>query len=160
MSTYVNFDHAGWVENHNASMNSIYSKRKRYKPAPEKLSDFQTKVINILGIVGKGIYNAPIGWESIDWDMSGDGKGMSVVWKYGLATFDYADLTMLVFLCHEARIRLSIEPAMRNLRLTFFQRQDDGSLWQRHPNLSQAVDGFRQWFPEYHLINYRKESAE
>jgi hypothetical protein len=150
-------DHAGWMER---SMSYLRRKpRKSDKPMPEKLSEFQAKVINIIGIVGGGIYNAPICRpERIDWDYGW--RGVSVQWKRELATFDGNQLTILLFLCHEARIRLEIEaggPGM--LRLSFWQRVADGRMGKRHPNLDEAVADFRTWFTAEHSINYRAEPA-
>ena len=149
MSRYANADHAGWIESQNVATNRYRRSRKRGKPLPdlpEKLSPFQARVMNILGIVGGGIYNAPIAYDRIDWDRGF--HGVSVTWRYrGFATWDGCDLTMLVFLCHEARIRCEIDPAGPHmLRLSFWQRAAEGDICERHPNLDEAVAAFRGWF--------------
>src|SRR6185312_6318513 len=118
----------------------------------------QKRVCDILGVIGNGIYNAPISHDSIDWNY---GKGVSVVWTGDLATFDFSALTMLVFLCHEARIRCCIDSAgPRRLRLSFWQRKADGRLYERHPNLDEAVADFHLHMPADHRIIYHGTSSE
>ena len=146
---YVNFDHAGWMETHLASM------RRRGKSVPESLNEFQKRVVNIVGIVGGGIYNAPINPDKIDWNY---GYGVSMVWRHGdMATWDFNRLTWLVFLCHEARIRCQIDGCgPRSMRFSFWQRHADGGMASRHPNLDEAIKAFREAFPADHQINYRE----
>lgn len=154
MSTYQFMDHAKWMEDNNACLNRSNAKRKSWKRLPERLSEFQRKVCDILGMVGGGIYNAPIAHSTIDWDYGF--HGVSVIWKHGMATFDYNELTALVFLAHEARIRCQIESAgPRNLRLTFWQRVHEGDMARRHPNLDEAIERFRKYLPEEHRIIFR-----
>jgi hypothetical protein len=89
-------DHAGWMQ---SSIDSgCQHKRKMHKSTPIKLDEFQRKVVDILGMVGGCIYNAPISHDKIDWQYGG--VGVSVVWQRELATFDFNQLTMLVLLCH------------------------------------------------------------
>jgi hypothetical protein len=148
MSRYANHDAAGWIESHNAATNRYQHSRKRRKPLPdlpEKLTPFQTRVANILGIVGGGIYNAPISFNRIDWVYGFE--GVSLTWRGCLCTFDRHDLTNLVFLCHEARIRCELNPAGPHmLRLSFFPRKAEGDISQRHPDLDEAVAEFWKWY--------------
>jgi hypothetical protein len=159
--SYVNMDHADWVERNNAAGRRNHGKPRRdrncgyaigYHAAPEKLTEFQAKVMNILGIVGGGIYNAPITWATVDW--AGDG-GVSLIWRGGFSTFDPNRLTTLVFLCHDARIRVSVGPGgPRIMRLSFFQRSNEGSTYLRHPNLEEAVAAHREIMQLDHSIVY------
>lgn len=155
--SYASMDHAAWVEQNNKASNRIYAHRKKYLPAPESLTEFQAKVVDILGMVFGGIYNAPIAWNSTDWVY---GSGMSVVLnrrKPEMATFDFCHLTSFVFLCHEARIRGSIEPGgFHSFRLSFWQRSSEGGMGRRHPNLDEAVAAFRTWLPKNHRINSKE----
>lgn len=158
MSTYQFMDHAEWMESNNRAANRVNAKRRGWKVQPETLNEFQRKVCDILGMVGGGIYNAPIAHEKIDWD-HGWG-GVSVIWKHPMATFDFSELTMLVFLCHEARIRCGIESAgPRMLRLSFWQRVPKGDMARRHPNLDEAVEAFRGYLPPEHRIIYRSPDS-
>jgi hypothetical protein len=144
MSEYAKFDNAGWMSS----------------SLGRALTPFEARVVEILGIVGGGIYNAPINRHKINWDYGG---GVSVVWMNTVATFDFNELTKLVFLCHEARIRCEIESAgPRKLRMSFWQRQPEGPFQKRHPNLDEAVADFRTWLPRSHPIvfgNIEEERA-
>jgi hypothetical protein len=153
-------DHADWMERQHESIRALAKTSKVYarKAAalPHVLSDFQKRVVDIMGIVGGGIYNAPV--TSWDWDY---GWGaVSVLWKRELTTFDFDSLTALVVLCHEARIRLCINSAgPRMMRLTFWQREADGGLSKRHPNIDEAVAALRRRMPANHRIFYRSRGC-
>lgn len=157
--SYVTMDHAAWVEDNIAAAKRMGA-RKRRKDArrgleygPDKLSDFQAKVFDILGMVGGGIYNCPISWDTVDWNWGG---GLSLLWdSRGWSTFDFSNLTLLVFLCHEARIRCEIEPSMNRMRLSFNQRLAEGPTSRRHPDLGEALAWFRGYVPADHRVFYR-----
>ena len=161
--SYAQMDHADWVQRNIPYGKEKVAKRKPkrdqygaaigWAAAPDKLNDFQARVFNILGMVGGGIYNCPIAWDTLGWS---HGNGMSLIWKGGMATFDGSALTRLVFLCHTARIRCSLEPAgPRIMRLSFWQRESGGGLGSRHPDLDEAVKAFREYLPADHRIIYR-----
>jgi hypothetical protein len=155
--SYINMDHAGWMQSHINSCRK--SKIKMHPSTPETLNEFQRKVVNIIGIVGGGIYNAPINREEIDWKFGFN--GVSVVFQHELATWDFNQLTMLVFLCHEARIRCSLQGvANRMTRLSFWQRVDSGDIAVRHPNLEEAVTAFREAMGTNHPISYTYKAEE
>jgi hypothetical protein len=157
--SYQRMDHAAWVERSNAATNARNASAKRRSKAapkklPEELSDFQKRVADIIGMVGGGVYNAPVNWNSVEWDW---GRGVSVVWRGSLATWDFNQLSLLVFLCHEARIRVDLEAAAtRYLRLSFHPRKAEGGIATRHPNLEEAVALFRDYLPSDHRIIYRE----
>ncbi len=152
--SYVSMDHGGWVESNNAAANQIYRNRKGYKPRPEVLSPFQKRVMDICGMVFGGIYNAPISWDKVEWNTGG---GVFVTARDShLSTFDFYRLTALVFLCHEARIRCEIHAKARGyVELGFWQRQHEGGMGKRHPNLAEAVATFREYLPTDHSIVYQ-----
>lgn len=158
--SYAKMDHAGWVEDNNRAFNSINAKRRRFKPAPEKLTPFQARVMDICGMVGGGIYNAPINWDKVEWSVGG--RGVFVPWRDGrMSTFDFYPLTLLVLLCHEARIRCEIRArAAGHFELTFFERKHEGGMAERHPNIDEAVAAFREYLPADHRIIYRAETGE
>lgn len=144
--SYQRMDHAGWVESN-------------WPPPAGKLTDFQAKVMDILGMVGGGICFAPIAWRTVQWVHGRN--GLSLIWKdrNGLSTFDFDELTKLVFLCHEARIRCCIDPGgPRMFRLSFWPRVHDGAIYARHPNLDEAVAAFRAYLPTDHRIIYKEQS--
>lgn len=63
-----------------------------------------------------------------------------------LATFDFDDLTRLVFLAHDLCIRVSIEPCNpKHLRLMFHPRRErDGGMSIRHPTIETALERWRE----------------
>ena len=157
MSTYATLDHAAWMQQ---EIERIKQRKPiRGKLLPSELSEFQKRVCNIVGIIGGGLYNAPINIEKINWDFGG---GVSLYWTRELSTWDFSQLTLLVFLCHEARIRLQVEAyGPRATKLSFWQRKATGDIAVRHPNLDEAVADFRKWFSSEHQINYKEnESSE
>lgn len=166
--SYAIVDHAGWAENNVRLGRKRFLKARRRKPrkdtdkgygaAPETLTPLQRKVFDILGMVGGGIYNAPIAWDAIVWRWGG---GIAIPWRGSMSTFDFRELSMLVLLCHEARIRCEVRPhGFHHLLLTFFQRGHDGSMAVRHPNIEEAVVDFRQYLPVDHPVIYREFSAQ
>jgi hypothetical protein len=166
--SYVTMDHAGWVERDIRASKKVEQKdhplkrprdtTKGYRAAPDTLSPFHRTVFNILGMVGGGIYNAPIAWDRIQW--KGWAHGIAIPWKNDLATWDFNGLTKLVFLCHEARIRCEIRPnGFHGLLLCFWPRKAEGGMAERHPNLAEAVATFHDYLGENHSIVYREAEA-
>jgi len=153
MNQYVGLDHAAWLQQQLDFMKK--QQPKTYKDAPEKLNEFQRKVFNIIGIAGGGLYNSPISFNTIKWNYGIGGNGISMSWINDMATFDSDKLTLLVFLCHEARIRCQIDATgPKRIQLSFFQRKAEGRGSVRHPNLDEAVKEFREWFKQDHMINH------
>ncbi|MGO1079915.1 hypothetical protein [Inquilinus sp. CA228] len=145
--SYQRFDHAGWLRRH----------------IDREISDTEARVADIIGMVFGGIYNAPINWRSPKASRPYLGaKAVEVVVRdVGLATFDFGQLTRLVFLCHEARIRAEIDSHTRGyFLLRFSARLAEGEISERHPNLDQAVVEFRQYLPADHPIVYRAPPAD
>lgn len=157
--SYVEMDHADWVERNLAAARTLSKRQQPHKSSPVTLSPYQKTVMNIVGIVGNGIYNAPIDVCKIEWAHGPD--GILIKWQHSdFATFDYNQLTMLVFLCHEARIRCSISPCgPRTLKLCFYPRMSTGNMCVRHPNLDEAVKEFRSIFSSRHEINFKEALA-
>lgn len=106
-----------------------------------KVSEFGCKVADILGQAYKGIYhiqkavlNKKVRWESDCW--------IEIVINRELSTYDGNELTVLVLLCHEQSIRLSVSGAAPGyLRLGFSPRKAtlNAPTWDRHPTIEQAI---------------------
>jgi len=159
--SYDNMDHVGWVESNIAA-------HKRRKPpaadrrhadqgrgwwgAPDVLNPFQRQVVIIVGIIGRGIYNASINWTTVEWRHP---DIISLTWRGELATHDGSELTDLILLAHEARIRVSVSPAGRYLRLDFHHREAAGILGSRHPDLAARIVQFAARFDDDHPVMYR-----
>jgi len=167
-------DHADWVQRNISASKALASKRRPkvdrhgcrvgWTQAPDKLTTFQARVFDIIGMSLGGIYNAPITWDSIEWGSESDDSEwdhLMVPLRHGeLATFDGCGLTFLVLLCHEARIRLSISPRMRGLELRFHKRHAEGGYSRRHPNIEEAVAGLRKLLPADSRVPYRPAGEE
>ena len=165
--SYANYDHAHWMQHQIYAAKRRAPGRRRKKPergleaAPERMTQFQRAVVHIIGIAGGGIYNAPISLNTIDWDSRGYGSGMSVVWRGHLATHDCNRLTMLVLLCHEARIRLEISPASNHhIRLSFHPNALFFGEQRLLPDIDEAVAKFRAYMPKDHPCFYQLPPTE
>lgn len=160
--SYDQMDHAGWVERNidaNKWLRTSPTDKRRaadgkgWLAAPDTLNPFQRRVFTIIGIVGGGIYNAPIEWDSVDWRHPGM---LFVNWTTELSTVDYSNLTTAVLLCHDAAIRMSIKPNMRWLKLGFQEREpwrEGQHFSQGHMSAEQALARHRGRFPEHHHIH-------
>lgn len=165
--SYDRMDHAGWVERNIAAS-------KRYKPtaadrrrmadrrgwfaAPDILNPFHRRAFTILGIVGGGIYNAPIEWDSVRWEA----RFIILNWRGELSTYDFSGLTNAVLLAHDAGIRLGVAPKMRWLEITLHQRvrrQEQMSSASSHPSMEAAVASHRARFPAGHHIHLEADAA-
>lgn len=164
--SYVNMDHAAWVQSSIAAGKKLATKGDKRKAieesrgwaaAPDELTDFQKRAFTVLGIVGGGIYNAPIAWKTVYWQPN----TLIFAWWKGLGTFDFSELTRFVFLCHEARIRGYIGPlAPRYLEIHLSERAATGGISQRHPDLHEALLAWRDEFPADHSLVYRKGAEQ
>lgn len=164
--SYIHMDHAGWVESNiaaskrhkpTAKERRMAADRRGWHAAPDKLNPFQQRAFNILGIVGNGIYNAPISWDGLVWMP----RSIILSWRKGFGTFDFMELTRFVMLCHEARIRGYIAPkSFRELEVSLHERVAVGSMGTRHPNVGEMLEAWRKEFPVDHSIVYQEKIAE
>lgn len=62
-----------------------------------------------------------------------------------LATFDFNQLTRLVFMAHDRAVRVSVMGhGMSRIRITIFNRDRSGHMYQRHPTLAEALSDWRE----------------
>jgi len=79
------------------------------------------EVANVLGLVGSGLYNCPVRFESTDWS---DPRCIEVNWGGELANWDFPGLSILWAECHRRLLRVNIAPGSpRTLKLVFHQRE-------------------------------------
>lgn len=72
------------------------------------------------------------------------GEGWAISHFGCLSTYDFDDLTRLVLLAHEKCIRVQIEQGgPRRLRIVIWKRSREGSNFERHPTIEQAIEKFR-----------------
>lgn len=64
----------------------------------------------------------------------------------GMATFDFSQLTRLVFMAHEKCVRVEVM-AVRSgiIRLAIWKRKREGGVCERHPTLQEAMDNYAAW---------------
>ena len=86
---------------------------------------------------------------------NGSRRGADGVTPYGLgwcvdddstdwATFDFSELTRLVFLAHDWCLRVGVAPARNGtLKIAIWRRERDGAQSRRHPTLEKAVEAWR-----------------
>ena len=116
------------------------------KMRPEHtMSELGKEVANILGYVGRGIYNAPINHRKIDWE---DPYVIEVCWSRSMANWDFPSLTELVIECHRRMIRVEIEGAtVRRIRMLFHQRTArEGSTTTRLPDIEEMIKRQDEFF--------------
>lgn len=122
-----------------------------YKHPDVILSPLGRSVADLLGELFYGIYH--LDKKTLykpDW--ASDHHIDVVIGWHSLSTFDYDELTRLVFLAHHMALRVSIKAATHNyLELMFHQRGRTGGFSGRHPTLDDAVATFKQnvSLPEY-----------
>ena len=74
-------------------------------------------------------------------------------WKvnhYGtLTTFDFDNLTNLVFLCHDRAVRAEVGQSGPNMvRISIWQRKREGGFSERHPTIDVALETWRKNQPK------------
>ena len=167
--SYAFMDHAKWMEDNIAASKRIkmtaqdkkrLAQSRGWYAAPDKLNGFQRRAVTLLGIVGNGIYNAPINWETAYWGH----KCLIVSWGRELSTWDFCGLTQAVFLAHDAAIRFSVSAhTFRELQISLHEREpQEGGVppsCNGHPTLEQAHGRHRLVFGPDHHIHWRPEES-
>ena len=109
------------------------------------LSTLGEDVARLLHDFTGGIYHIQRAASKVDWK---NPLYIEINLYGGMATFDSASLTRLVFLAHDYAIRIEINGARNGiLKLLFHRRDRDGDLYHRHPTLEDAVKQWRVWYP-------------
>lgn len=106
-----------------------------------KTSLFGRTVAKILDDIW-ALYNIPQQIKKSDFSSE---HHIEVRWDHDLSTFDSDALTELVVRCHDACVRLSIQPCnARYVRLLFHPRKREATRFsQRHPTMEEAVVAVR-----------------
>jgi hypothetical protein len=73
------------------------------------------------------------------------GLGFTVIHDRGeLSSFDFNSLTKLVLMAHDQCIRVEVSPhSKKEMRISIWKRERDGSIDSRHPTIEQAISTFR-----------------
>lgn len=111
------------------------------------MSPIGEAVANLLGDLFGGIYHLETKYlKEVDW--GNDHHIVFTLRHKSLATFDYDELTRLVFLCHDYAVRCSIDARANNmLELMFHQREREGGISKRHPTIESALEMHRKYHP-------------
>lgn len=170
--SYARVDHAGWLERNIGVAKEIAARSAPVKAGahrgrakglangPDKLSAFQARAIDIIGMVLGGIYNAPIVWNKIEWSWGAKESIAIPTRTRGLSTFDDRSLTRFVLLCHAARIRGEIRPhGPRGLLFILSQRGDAADIYSHHPDLDEMMADFAGFLPAEHRVWIDQPSA-
>lgn len=117
---------------------------KHWKPGAE-ISPLGRNVADFLGELHYGIYHLDYGaLKRVDWT---DNLHIQIVLYDGgqLATTDFDTLSRLVFLAHHMALRVELKAASsKYMRYIFSQRQRSGAIYERHPELDEAVEKFQR----------------
>jgi hypothetical protein len=110
-------------------------------------SEFGRRVADLLVEWQAGIYHLDTkALKRVNWT---DPRLITLTVRFiSYATFDGSYLTRLVFLAHDACIRVELEAVgPRCMRIWFHPRKRDGHLAERHPTLEEAVTRWRECHP-------------
>ncbi len=123
-------------------MDSAAWVRKQIK---DRLSPLGTQVAQVLGVVGGGIYNAPINVDRVNWT---DNLYIRVYWRGGMHSWDLPHLTLLLAECSRRLLRVEINPCNpQGLELVFHQRKTrTGHTYERLPEIREILDIVDGWY--------------
>ena len=71
------------------------------------------------------------------------GDGWKMNHHGDLSTFDFNKLTELVLMAHDKCVRVGIMPAMRDLSIVLHKRQREGTIYERHPTIQEAIESYQ-----------------
>lgn len=107
------------------------------------ISPLGERVADLLGDLFRGLYHWS-GYRRVDWSSEHHIR-VTIGWQ-SWSTWDFNDLTRLVFLAHHYAIRVQLGPCnFRHFELMFHQRDPEATKTsRRHPTLRQAVTAFEK----------------
>ena len=103
------------------------------------MSDDQWECYQMLG----DLY---LGFHHVHGKLHEHGTGIALnTHHHQMATYDFSRLTEAVVMSHDRMIRFSIEPSGPGmLKLVLFKRHTrDGSMYERHPTMEDAIKSIR-----------------
>lgn len=111
-----------------------------------EISELGKRVGDLLGEVFRGLYNAPVNYEKVEWH---DPRCITVNIDRTLSTVDFNDLTLLVFLAHDFSLRVEISSrTFKHMQLMFHKRPRGNSNMNCHPTLEEALERYRARYPK------------
>ncbi len=107
--------------------------------SPPKMTKEQAE--DFFGILFRGKNHIPS-------ELKPFGHGWKVNAHASMSTFDFDELTRLVFLCHDRCVRaVIIQGGPGRVGIAISQRLRDGDVSQRHPTIDQALEAWRKCHP-------------
>jgi hypothetical protein len=106
----------------------------------DRISDAGARCAGLLDAWLMGLHHLPVEARKIDWS----GEWVELTFWSSFSTFDFDELTRLVFLAHDHCIRAEISAAMRYLRVSLYPRVRDGLICDRHPALEKVMADWRE----------------
>lgn len=117
-------------------------------PAPQNPTLTKEEAEDFFGIIFYGKHHIP-----------GEVKPFGRGWKINaysghFATFDYDNLTRLVFLCHDMCIRAEfVQGGPGRIGIAIWRRGGrEGDMYFRHPTIDQALEKWRKTHPAYEAV--------
>lgn len=110
----------------------------------QQLSPLGKKVADILGQTFQGIYHLDEKMlHRVDWTSN---DCIEIPLRKTLASYDNCDLTLLLVLCFDNMLRISIAPRTFSLLTIRFNKRDhrDGNIFERLPELNTLIDDLRK----------------
>lgn len=109
----------------------------------KEISPLGEKVAAIMGIWRGGLHHFPLhdkGIAKVRWD---NRDCLEVVIDFTLDTYDFDEMTKLVFLCHDFCVRAEVTPKMNRMSVLFMRRDRKPSIDRYHPRLEDALARYR-----------------
>lgn len=124
---YAHNDHYKWLLKKDGKLSS-----------GRDISELGKTVANLLGFVGRGLYNCPIKHNSVEWD---DDRYIKVVWSRSMSNWDFLGLSLLWVECHRRMLRVTISGvAPGRISLEFWQRKTrEGGTAERLPDCEEMI---------------------
>lgn len=107
-----------------------------------------------------GLHNWPTrrSLKRVDWT---NAHYMEIVYGGPLSTFDFDNLTRLVFLAHDHALRVELSGAAPGaIRLRFHQRRREGEIFERHPTIGRALKAWRRTHPDTTYTQAEPDAAD
>lgn len=113
-------------------------------PADQKAPFTFSEAEEFFGMVFRGRHHIPS-------EVKPFGRGWKVNARFGaLSTFDFDDLTRLVFLAHDRCVRVEIvQGGPGRVGIAIWKRHcREGDFCERHPTIERALAAWRERYPE------------
>lgn len=108
----------------------------------EHISPLGEDVARLLNDLYVGIYHIHPEVTRVDW---AEKHHIEIILRGCWATYDFDNLTRLVFLAHDYGLRVQLDArAPGYVRLMFHRRTRDGGYSERHPSIEAALADWRE----------------